>query len=43
MKDRVFIDTNIWVYEKIASADIKKHDQLIENKVRIINPLIMGV
>ena len=35
MKDRVFLDTNILIY--IYSEDLQ-HGQIIENKLKIINP-----
>ena len=38
MNDKIFVDTNIWVYAKIEGKDDLKHNQLIENKLRIINP-----
>jgi len=33
MKDRCFIDTNIWVY----TEDLQ-HNQTIDQKIKIINP-----
>ncbi len=26
MKDRIFVDTNLWVYAKIESKDLQKHE-----------------
>jgi len=33
MKDRIFIDTNLYTEDM-------QHDQIIENKLKIINPFI---
>ena len=46
MKDRIFIDTNIFVYSVIQNnctilyTEDMQHEQIFENKLKIINPFI---
>ena len=43
MRDKIFIDTNIFVYaflDSILYSEDMQHKQIIENQLQIINPFI---